>query len=382
MKHILLSLLCCLPLMAQAYDIKIDGICYDIIAPTLVEVTYEKMGEASYSGDVVIPAYIMHNGEEHQVLYIGEDAFAHCQELTSVTLPASIQVIKEQAFYYCTALTSVIIPDAVRAIGDKAFMNCSSLTSISMPESLYSIGMSAFEGCKSLTSVKIPGAAREIKADTFYGCENLRSVTLPPSIESIGTRAFCNCSSLTSATLSSSLTYLGDLAFGYCSELTSVGLPASVTEIGSAFMYCSRLTDVCSLRMTPPTTDQYAFEETKAFKCILHVPAGAKAAYKADSRWNIFKDIVEDGELMTAKMENVNQQSQIDELRTEKVALEKRVAALEKAMKAGAPLDSAIEALADRISVLENRPLGDMDNDGQVTVTDVTKVVEQAIKQK
>lgn len=382
MKHFLLSLLCCLPFMAHAYDFKVDGIYYTLLVDDLVEVTYENEGEASYSGDVVIPEFFTYNGKEYHVLYIGEGAFAYCSDLTSVTLPASIEMIKSEAFYYCSALTNVIIPPAVRGINDKAFMYCSKLESISMPETLFGIGVSAFEECTSLSSVKIPAAVRDISTDAFYHCKNLRTVTFSPSVETIGLRAFYGCSSLTAVTLPASLTSLGNRAFSDCTELTSVSLPASLTSIGSAFMYCKKLTDVCSLRTTPPTTDQYVFEQAQIFKCTLHVPAGAKTAYQNDSRWNVFKAIVEDGELVSTKMDNAAQQAQINDLRAEKVALEKRVAALEKAVGQNALLDSAIEALAKRMTALENRPQGDMDNDGRVTVSDVTKVVEHALKQE
>ena len=50
------------------------------------------------------------------VTKIGELAFSHCTNLTSVTIPESVTEIGEMAFHYCTNLTSVTIPEGVTEI--------------------------------------------------------------------------------------------------------------------------------------------------------------------------------------------------------------------------------------------------------------------------
>ena len=59
---------------------------------------------------------------------IGDDAFARCSSLTSVSIPDSVTAIGDYVFYGCTSLTSVSIPDSVTSIGDYAFGDCSNLT--------------------------------------------------------------------------------------------------------------------------------------------------------------------------------------------------------------------------------------------------------------
>lgn len=58
---------------------------------------------------------------------IGVEAFYHCVNLDSVSLPASLQLLSPYAFSECAALKSVIIPQNVAQIGYGAFMDCSAL---------------------------------------------------------------------------------------------------------------------------------------------------------------------------------------------------------------------------------------------------------------
>ena len=84
---------------ASAYDVKIDGICYNLNSENkTAEVTY---GVENYSGVVVIPSSITSEGKEYTVSSIGYDAFGFCSGLTSVTIPNSVTSIGKGAFAYC-----------------------------------------------------------------------------------------------------------------------------------------------------------------------------------------------------------------------------------------------------------------------------------------
>ena len=54
--------------------------------------------------------------------------FIACQNLTSINLPSTLEIIGESSFYYCTALPSITIPAGVTTIGELAFCNCNALT--------------------------------------------------------------------------------------------------------------------------------------------------------------------------------------------------------------------------------------------------------------
>ena len=82
---------------ALAYDVKVDGIYYYLMAKTAGVTS----GEEKYSGEVVIPSSITSEGKEYPVTSIGNNAFYKCSGLTSVTIPNSVTSIGQNAFYGC-----------------------------------------------------------------------------------------------------------------------------------------------------------------------------------------------------------------------------------------------------------------------------------------
>ena len=238
-----LAVLLSLPMLAE--QVEIDGINYDLVAKSKKIATVVAKSSGKYSGEIVIPESVEHEGTAYIVTSIGNYAFANCSGLTSVTIPNSVTSIGESAFYNCDCLTSVTIPNSVTSIGYVAFYGCSGLTSVTIPNSVTSIGGSAFKSCSGLTSFTIPNSVTSIGDGAFYGCSGLTSVTIGNSVTSIGEHAFRECSGLTSVTIGNSVTSIGNFAFCDCSGLTSVTIPNSVTSIGEyAFFSCSGLTSV------------------------------------------------------------------------------------------------------------------------------------------
>lgn len=103
-------------------------------------------------GDVVIP---------NNVTVIGDDAFYGCEDLTSVTIPKSVEYISNGyddsfydltssestvgAFAFCTNLEQVTIANGLTEIGDNSFFECN-IHSILIPKSVTYIGEFAFWG--------------------------------------------------------------------------------------------------------------------------------------------------------------------------------------------------------------------------------------------
>ena len=150
MKRILfLLLLLQITLLASAYDIKVDGIYYNITSANTVAVTYRSLetfgsfsigngfssGNEEYKGNMVVPASIDYKGKKYAVTSIGEYAFFHCPLLMSVTLPSSIVTIEDGAFNSCPALKSIEIPEGVKEVG-AAFNLCVNLKSIVLPSTV------------------------------------------------------------------------------------------------------------------------------------------------------------------------------------------------------------------------------------------------------
>ena len=86
-------------IVASAYDVKVDGIYYNLVPNSNVaEVT---KGDNEYKRDITIPSSIKVNDTEYSVTSIGESAFYFCDYLTSVTIPNSVTSIGSEAFYKC-----------------------------------------------------------------------------------------------------------------------------------------------------------------------------------------------------------------------------------------------------------------------------------------
>ncbi len=128
------------------------------------------------AGDIVVPATI----DGCPIEIIDNNAFANCEDVTSVTLPDTITRIGDKAFQFCYALKSINFPEGITYIGHSAFKNCRSLENVTIKAENLRMGAEAFENCRSLTSLKISGSIGDsLKKLAFANCINLATIELP-----------------------------------------------------------------------------------------------------------------------------------------------------------------------------------------------------------
>ena len=190
---ILLHLFTFSPFLASAYDVEVDGIFYGIMGTRSAYVTHSgwraEDGESivKYTGDVVVPSQISYGGRTYPVTSVDENAFAGCDELTSVRLPQTLRAVSACAFLGCTSLRQVSLPATIRAFGGCAFTGCTSLQQIMLPRHTEVVDSFTFYCCASLTSVVLPyrtrtvcqGALEHLPAMTDLYC----FASLPPLAE-------------------------------------------------------------------------------------------------------------------------------------------------------------------------------------------------------
>lgn len=172
---------------------------------------------------------------------IGNSAFYECTKLNTINWPKNCKIatIDKNAFYN-TPITKIKIPNSVTAINDYAFYNvgCTSINFGNASPVLYT---SAFYRCSEteinfgtgdiqimgsnifydniyLKSVNIPSNVRFVSnggTAMFYGCYALETVSFDENhdIETIPSNMFYNCSKLKSITFPKSLATLGQYSF-------------------------------------------------------------------------------------------------------------------------------------------------------------------------
>lgn len=230
-----------------AWDFEVDGIYYNVVSidDLTCEIAPEDGSRSYYRGDFTIPSVVQYKGKELKVVQIGQNAFAFCTGLTSVTIPEGITRIGNNAFSGCKYLVSVQIPSTVKSIGSNVFYNCNSLVSIVLPKIMDSIGLQAFAYCTSLKQITIPNGVTSIQEFTFQGCSSLVDISISQSVRNIEKSAFEECTALENINMPDGLEIIGESAFKGCTALKEFTVPSSCNEIRDyAFNGCTSLVNL------------------------------------------------------------------------------------------------------------------------------------------
>lgn len=239
---------------------------------------------------------------------IVDHAFYDCSNLTSVIVPKNVTTIENAAFCNCKYL-SVVLPEGLTSIGNEGFRNCFYMKEIMLPESLTSIGSSAFADCFTLKTLYIPKNLTSIGYQSLYNLKGLLSMTVDPANTKYSSPNGCNAIIVTASNTmitgcqNTNLPEGVKTINGMCNQnrLQSFVIPSSVTSIvANAFYNCSQLKSVVSKIENPENVlGTGAFTGIHA-DCVLTVPYGKTQAYRAagwgdgqDGSPSVFREIKE-----------------------------------------------------------------------------------------
>ena len=164
---------------------------------------------------------------------IGEFAFAR-SALTAIQIPAGVERIGNGAFYHCDNLSSVSIPATVTEIEPDAFTYTKWMDNwrISDINDFLVVGdgiLLAYKGNSG--QVTIPSHVKRIAPGVFKDHGEITQVTIPESVKVVGEEAFLNCTGLKNVSGGSAITEIRDRAFYGC-PIETVRIPATVKKVG------------------------------------------------------------------------------------------------------------------------------------------------------
>ena len=213
--------------------------------------------------------------------------------LTSITIPNSLDRIESSSFYSCAYLTSIIIPEGVTQIGEKAFEKCTSLTSVDLQCNIITLEKNCFSGCKSLSTITIPNSVIVIGDGVFRSCP-LKSVTIPVNVDSIAESAFIRCSELSSIQWEAKncKDFTNSPFQSIRGQITSL-IFGNEVEVIPAYLckYEDKLTSITNYSYTPQTLGTNVFLGVNKSICTLYVPSESIELYRAADQWKEFTNI-------------------------------------------------------------------------------------------
>lgn len=175
------------------------------------------------SKNVVVPGEI----DGKPVTCIGEDSFAYYEpkypdkywnspfadQIESIELPDTVEVIEDWAFKKCKNLMNINIPDSVRAIRGTPFEGCKSLKEITLPgtDIYYNMIFACCFSHSALEKINLSEGMTKIPS-YFLAYTNVTTLNIPSTVETIADYAFMN-SKITSLVIPPSVKIIGDNAF-------------------------------------------------------------------------------------------------------------------------------------------------------------------------
>lgn len=148
----------------------VDGVVFNKDGTRLIACPSNKAG-----------AYVIPQG----VLEIGTHAFENCNDLTDVTIPASVASIVGNPFDFAQLELKLAPENPDFSLIDGVLFDQTGTRLLvypcgrpgdtyEVPEGTVEIGEFAFAGCQQLSAVTIPESVTVIGSNSFWNCENLR----------------------------------------------------------------------------------------------------------------------------------------------------------------------------------------------------------------
>ena len=217
-----------LPVAPNGFNTIANAMGYIQNGYTLIDAVYSQKNEK-------ITSIVVSEGITE--LQIG--AFAVLTNLENVILPSTLKYIGAAALAFCDSLTQISLPDELETIDTYqvdtdyagAFMFSQNLSSITIPKNVQIIKEGTFQNCTNLATLIFAEGSKctKIGKNAFYGCA-MENVVLPEGMTTLDEWAFLYCNNLISLTIPSTMTTIDSTSLR-CYRLSEVINKSSLAEI-------------------------------------------------------------------------------------------------------------------------------------------------------
>ena len=199
-----------------------------------------------YTGDNFEEAVYTQTNEKITAIVVSEGitelqigAFAVLTKLENVILPSTLKYIGAAALAFCDSLTQISLPDELETIDTYqvgtdyagAFMFSQNLSSITIPKNIQIIKEGTFQNCTNLETLIFAEGSKctKIGENAFDFCA-MENVVLPEGMTTLDEWAFLYCNNLISLTIPSTMTTIDSTSLR-CYRLSEVINKSSLAEI-------------------------------------------------------------------------------------------------------------------------------------------------------
>ena len=300
-----------------------------------------KVSEATSTNlvDPGIPPKVAYQGNLCTVTALGYNSLQNCKKMIRAEVPFTVSWIDDYSFYNCTNIQTMRLHEGIEEIDPFSMSHIDNLTSLSIPASVDSISGTFVTYSSSLQEIlvhpannkyvsvdgvlfsknrkllvsypnaktsnyTIPYGTEIIGSNSFRGSSHLQQVIIPASVRKIEGSAFLDNTALKEIKVPEGVETIGYNAFYKCSNMTRAELPSTLTSLGyNALANTKKLATLVVNNPTPPTCQTYiqpqsgtiyeTFDDYNYANTQLIVPHGCAQAYMNANIWKKFQNIVE-----------------------------------------------------------------------------------------
>lgn len=270
---------------SEKFEVKFDADNKNFIFEDGMILTYDRKTLVN----VVINKY--YYTIPNTVTTLASGAFNYFANIFEIKLPSSLTTIEEDVFYGAsTPKLEMNIPENVSHIAEGAFSHSISFMDLTVdPKNKHYV-------CEN-------GLLMDADKTIVLANEQRAEFILPESVTKIGKYTFnLDETSPKELTIPNNVEYIGKNAFRGCSELETLTIGSSVKIMDvTNFLESYKLTSIVSLAVTPPNPSREDGLYDSYFPYVLEtatltVPKGSLEAYKNNSYWGKFFNIIEAGD--------------------------------------------------------------------------------------